>query len=76
MGVAGKTHMTPFKRVSSPVLNVVWGFSNILCAVAIYDTKTFYNMNFVAFMIGSISVSIIAAFLFGGKDPRLPWHKD
>lgn len=29
-GITGQTHMTPFKRISSPELNVVWSFTNIV----------------------------------------------
>ncbi len=29
-GITGQTHMTPLKRVSSPIINVIYGFINII----------------------------------------------
>jgi len=34
-GICGHRHMTPFKRDSSAVLNVLWGFANFIVGEAI-----------------------------------------
>src|SRR3989344_7850878 len=39
-GITGQTHMTPFKRVSSPVLNVAWGFVNVLVSLFLFGVAT------------------------------------
>ena len=38
-GISGKKHMTPFKRVSSPLLNVVWAFTNLAIGVLVLGFK-------------------------------------
>ncbi|OGV91910.1 hypothetical protein A2783_02155 [Microgenomates group bacterium RIFCSPHIGHO2_01_FULL_45_11] len=82
-GISGKTHMTPFKRVSSPSLNVVWAFVNLFFGVLLlgFDPITGEvnhpaGANFWAFFIGGLIVSLVAAQLFGKPNARLPWHKD
>lgn len=82
-GISGHTHMTPFKRVSSPLLNVVWAFFNLTVGVLILgfdpvsgEINRPAGQNFWAFLIGGFILSLTAAKLFGGPNARLPWHKD
>lgn len=81
-GIAGEKHMTPFKRVSSPVLNILWAFVNLVGGVWIlgFDSTGALNrptgMNFWAFLLGGFFLSLTAAKLFGAPNARLPWHKD
>jgi len=82
-GIAGEKHMTPFMRVSSPILNVVWAFVNFVFAFLIMGfNKTTgaldfpAGINFWVFMLGGFLLSLTAAKLFGGPNARLPWHKD
>lgn len=87
-GITGQTHMTPFKRVSSPVLNVVWSYVNLIFGMFILSLVTdgsglvwpwevSWNLNnTLAFLAGSIAVSLMAAKLFEGPNAKLPWHRD
>lgn len=81
-GITGEKHMTPFKRVSSPILNIVWSFSNIILSVLIlgFDSNGALNIpigiNFWSFLAGGLSLSLTAAKLFGNPNARFPWHKD
>lgn len=82
MGISGKTHMTPFKRVSSPQVNVLWAFTNIVVSVLFlgFDSAGKVNIpsgnSFWSFMLGALLMSLMAANLFGKPNARLPWHKD
>jgi hypothetical protein len=80
-GITGQTHMTPFKRVSSPYLNVVWGFVNLILAIVLLKADKFANLSFslsgiAAFVIGGFLISMADAQLFGKPGAKLPWHKD
>lgn len=81
-GIAGEKHMTPFKRVSSPSLNVIWAFINIVIAALILGVDVTARLNalsgngFWAFVLGGLFMSLADAWLFGKPDARLPWHKD
>lgn len=86
-GITGQTHMTPFMRVSSPIVNIVWSFANLLFGLYFlglasskmmawpWDTNM-SDMDMIAFLVGGFLVSLMAAKLFSGPNPRLPWHKD
>ena len=74
-GITGETHMTPFKRVSSPMLNVFWAFANIILGLVIYGVS-FANIEVWAFVFGGFLLAVTAALLFGKENARLPWHKD
>lgn len=75
--------MTPFKRVSSAYLNIVWAFINF--ALGVYflslsgfsepDIFTFTNQG-LYFGIGAFIMAISDAWLFSKPNARLPWHKD
>jgi hypothetical protein len=81
-GIAGQTHMTPFKRVSSPILNVLWAFANLLFGALIMGLDSSGRLdvlsgnNFWAFVVGGFIMALMNASLFGKPDARLPWHKD
>lgn len=87
-GITGQTHMTPFKRVSSPVLNVIWAFVNLFLASYILGLGTglgglvwFWNANLTganiwAFAAGAVVVSIYLANFWSNPNARLPWHRD
>jgi hypothetical protein len=81
-GIAGDKHMTPFKRVSSPLLNIFWSFSNIVVAILILGFTPEGGVaipkgnDFWIFLLGGFVLSLTAAKLFGGPNPRLPWHKE
>lgn len=82
-GITGQKHMTPFKRESSPFLNIVWSFVNIVIGVYIigFDPLTgelnrLVGMDLWVFLLGGFLLSLTAAWLFGNPNARLPWHKD
>jgi len=37
--ITGETHMTPFMRKSSPILNILWAFVNILLGLILLGPK-------------------------------------
>ena len=82
MGISGKKHMTPFKRVSSPMLNIIWAFGNLILATLILGLDSSGRLdvlsgnNFWAFIVGGLIMSLMNANLFGKPDAKLPWHKD
>ena len=81
-GIAGDKHMTPFKRVSSPILNILWSFVNLVGGFLIlgFDQNGKLNfpggLSFWVFILGGFLLSLTAAKLFGSPNARLPWHKD
>lgn len=87
-GITGQTHMTPFKRVSSPVLNIVWSFVNVIIAAFILGMATGsggfvlpwtvnpIDLNLWAFLGGGFVVSAYLANFWSNPNARLPWHKD
>lgn len=87
-GITGQTHMTPFKRVSSPMLNIVWSFINFFIALFLlgvasgngtlvwFSNANLTGANLLLFIIGGIVTSVTAAWLFGRPNARLPWHRD
>lgn len=87
-GITGQTHMTPFKRVSPPTLNVVWSFINILFAlfflglasgqgllVVPWDANL-ADFNLWAYLIGGFVAAFWLASFWSNPNARLPWHKD
>ncbi|MEM5810986.1 MAG: hypothetical protein QXP66_03725 [Candidatus Aenigmatarchaeota archaeon] len=82
-GITGQTNMTPFKRVSSPYLNIIWAFTNIglsLTLLGIEESTGKLNSlsgwSLVSFFIGGILISFADAQLFSNPKSKLPWHKD
>lgn len=82
-GITGQMHMTPFKRVSSPYLNIVWAFVNIVISLLIlgFDPRT-GSLNTLTgtqvwvFLLGGFAISMADANLFSNPNAKLPWHKD
>ena len=82
-GITGETHMTPFKKVSSPVLNVIWGFVNLMVGffvLGMNPSSGALNVpagnDFLVFLAGGFVLSIVAAKLFADPKARFPWHQD
>jgi len=82
-GITGETHMTPFKRVSSPYLNILWSFVNIFFGLIILEKDPVTGniifpagMDLWVFILGGFLLALSAAWLFGRPNARLPWHKD
>lgn len=87
-GITGQTHMTPFKRVSSPTLNVAWAFTNVLVALFLFGLASgnggltlpwdaaLEGMNLFATLAGALVVSLYLASFWSNPKARLPWHTD
>lgn len=80
-GITGQTHMTPFKRVSSAMLNVVWGFVNFGLALLLLNLGQTQGGIPVGpdrwvFLGGAFLMALADASLFSKPDARLPWHRD
>ena len=85
-GITGQSHMTPFKRVSSPVLNVIWGFFNIIATLFILGIASgrgtltlpwdanLIDMNLWAFMAGALIVGVFLAKFWSNPNAKLPWQ--
>ncbi len=77
-GICGKTHMTPFNRVSKPVTNVVWGLVNFGAGELILhwlQVSPWQMPEKVAFWLGVVATSIYLSIFWSNPDARLPWHR-
>lgn len=86
-GITGQSHMTPFKKVSSPMLNVIWSFINEIIAIYILGLAVgtgtltlFWNanlsgINLWAFLAGGFMCAIWLASFWSNPKARLPWQK-
>ncbi len=87
-GVTGQTHMTPFKRVSSPVLNIIWSFVNVITALFLLGVASsnggltapwdanLSDLNLLVFLVGGFANSAYLAHFWSNPNARLPWQKD
>lgn len=86
-GITGQSHMTPFKRVSSPVLNVIWAFTNFVLALYFLGlasgmggltlpwSANLTGTKLWAFLFGGIIVAVYLANFWSNPKARLPWQK-
>ncbi len=78
-GVCGQEHMTPFRRKSSPLLNVIWAWVNwglgslFLAASA---PPSWELIHLAGFIMGALVISISLSIFWSNADARLPWHRD
>jgi hypothetical protein len=81
-GINGKSHMTPFAKNSSAMVNVIWAFINIIVGIwilvysqhGITDVFAFDNFSW-SFWGGALFMALGCAWLFGNKNARFPWFK-
>jgi len=78
-GIGGRRHMTPMARSSGPVVNVVWGWVNLIIAGGLAylsnpDAGT--HTHWVAFGLDGFIVSVSLAMFWANPQASLPWHKD
>lgn len=85
-GITGQTHMTPFKKVSSPVLNVVWAVINFLIGLYLLGIASgngglttpwdanLRDTNLWAFIIGGALMAIYLANFWSNPKNKLPWQ--
>ena len=71
-GISGKDFRTPFSRpmitgVSSPLLDVVWGFANFLIGYAlVFGVGKFqlgFSLDALMLILGSIVMSVVLALI-------------
>lgn len=80
-GITGQKHMTPFKKVSSSTLNIVWAFTNFVIGFALlgwFSAKEIIlpaGTDLIAFLLGSLAVALYLAAFWSNPNARLPWHK-
>lgn len=85
-GITGQNHMTPFKKVSSPVLNVVWGFVNVVATLFVLGLASgqggltlpwdanLTGMNLWVFLAGALTVGVYLANFWSNPKAKLPWQ--
>lgn len=79
-GICGKRHMTPLSPQSAAVVNVIWGWINIIVGVCIM-VATWPGKEepallwWVIFALGGLIISLYLAVFWSNPDARLPWHK-
>lgn len=77
-GICGKHHMTPFSKSSSPAVNIIWGWINMLLGMYILKAilpQAWTGSMCSAFCIGGFITSLFLAIFWTNPDARLPWHK-
>jgi len=71
-GVIGQKHQTPFGQASSAVVNVVWGWFNIILAVIfihLAHVQTHEYRAFALFAVGALVMSLFSAIVWS-KHPE------
>ena len=80
-GVTGQSHMTVFNKVSSPIVNVLWGLFNWFLAYILYILfitfmNNFTKIHMIIAIVGGVFTSLRLAKLWSDPNAKLPWHKD
>jgi hypothetical protein len=82
-GIAGQSHMTPFKRVSPAWLNIIWSFINIYLGLLFLQLSGghFGDVSKLdafawSLLAGAIFMALADAWLFSKPNARFPWQKD
>lgn len=81
-GIQGNKHMTPISKDSSAIINVIWGYINLVLGALIFnfsggDVNRIFSFDAysLSFMAGSITLALTAAWLFSNPNARFPWFK-
>ena len=86
-GITGQSHMTPFARVSNPVLNIMWAFVNVVLALYLLGVASgkggfvlpseagLQDMNLWAAGAGALVMAAYLANFWSNPKARLPWQK-
>ncbi|MFR9560829.1 MAG: hypothetical protein SNH45_07440 [Rikenellaceae bacterium] len=77
-GIHGKSFYSPFaspptKGKSSAIVNVLWGFVNVVVAYILFVTTDINLRNYVegtGFLLGVLITSLILAITFGANNKR------
>ncbi|TSC64650.1 MAG: hypothetical protein G01um101493_64 [Microgenomates group bacterium Gr01-1014_93] len=85
-GITGQTHMTPFAKVSSPVVNIVWGFVNVVVALFLLGiasgqgglilpwSANLVDLNLWAYLGGAGVNALFLAWFWSNPNAKLPWQ--
>lgn len=81
-GIAGNSHMTPFGKKSSAVVNIIWGFINFVGGVwllqqsggTISDVFALETFSYT-FWSGALFMGLANAWLFSNPKASFPWFK-
>ncbi len=85
-GITGQTHMTPFARVSSPVLNIIWAFVNVLGALFLFGLASgkgglvvpwqagLEDLKLLATLGGAFVNAAYLANFWSNPKAKLPWQ--
>lgn len=76
-GICGKRHMTPFSQKSSPAVNVIWGWTNLLVGGWLFtnfDIKMMTGSTATAFLLGGFLISLFLSIFWSDPNAKLPWH--
>lgn len=85
-GITGQSHMTPFARVSSPVLNIAWAFVNVLVALYLFGMASgdgglvlpwqagLRDLNLLATFGGAFVNAAFLANFWSNPKAKLPWQ--
>jgi len=81
-GITGNTHMSPFAKDSSALVNVLWGFINFMGGIWVLDYAQRNLLDALSldafsmsFLTGVLVMGLAAAWLFSNKNARFPWFK-
>lgn len=80
-GITGQTHLTPFGKVSSAKVNVVWAFVNFLLAAWVLNASSrtisgvlSFDSYSLSFFAGALVMALADAWLFSKPNAKLPWQ--
>ncbi len=86
-GITGQSHMTPFGKVSSPSVNVIYAAINVVFALYMFGLASgkggltlpweasLAGANLWAALIGGVFIALADAWLFSKPNAHLPWQK-
>ena len=78
-GICGKRNMTPFSQKSSPAINVIWGWVNLLIGGWLFtnlDAKMLTGTTITAFCLGGFIISLCLSIFWSNPNAKLPWHNN
>lgn len=76
-GICGNPHMTPFGISSSPAVNVIWAWCNILAGgllLKLCASDEWPPRFWAAFCLGGFILSLFLSIFWSNPDARLPWQ--
>lgn len=77
-GICGEKNMTPFGSKSSALVNIIWGWANLVVGVILARVAHIQDCcisKWIALGAGGFLVSVFLAFLWSNPEARLPWHR-